>query len=158
MPFQFFPYPTPSQVTQRALSPQLGSPCSLTSAAHRASGLARASLPKLCSAAPKGTRASEPILSRLTRTSEGVPFFLGSPSHLCTHGAHQLRLVLALKQVHDERVVPHLVPLPGFLSHHLRSRVVRAEEIRGPGRGDTGAPLPPTLTSSGRPSESTVSV
>lgn len=41
-------------------------------------------------------------------------------SYLRTHWAHQLGFVLALEEVHNERVIPHLVPLPGLLSYNLQ--------------------------------------
>lgn len=114
-------------------------------------------LDQTLSTAPKGAQASGLKWTRLARPSYGVSFE-GNTSHLGTHRAHQLRLVLALKQVHDERVIPHLVPLPCLLRHHLRGRMVSTQETGAWAVHETCPLLPPTLTSSGRPSESTVSV
>ena len=42
-------------------------------------------------------------------------------AYLGAHGADQLGFELALEQVHDERVVPHLVSLPRLLRYHLHT-------------------------------------
>lgn len=41
-------------------------------------------------------------------------------SYLGAHGADQLGLELALEEINNEGIVPHLVPLPSLVCNHLR--------------------------------------
>lgn len=47
-------------------------------------------------------------------------------SYLRAHRAHQLGFELALEQVDNERVIPHLVPLPGLFCNNLAVNIIKA--------------------------------